>query len=184
MRLLIAILLLWVMAPDISIAQTQKLSRAAPMGERTSMFGIYPYLSPNEQVSFPYYMIGPEEREDGRLYPLIMVLHGRSGHAYGAWVLADKIISKKTMRAFVVVPVMPEDVDSWTDKEFLWKDSDYPRPIDHVALLAKKILADFPADPRRVYVTGYSMGGRGTFGALYYYPDLFAAAVPVCGGWN
>ena len=40
-----------------------------------------------------------------------------------------------------------------------------------------------PIDPDRVYVTGQSMGGAGTFGAMFLRPNVFAAAIPVCGGW-
>lgn len=37
-------------------------------------------------------------------------------------------------------------------------------------------------DPKRIYITGLSMGGYGTFDALARRPDFFAAAVPICGG--
>ena len=40
----------------------------------------------------------------------------------------------------------------------------------------------FKVDTNRIYITGLSMGGFGTFDAIERYPDLFAAAVPVCGG--
>jgi predicted peptidase len=36
-------------------------------------------------------------------------------------------------------------------------------------------------DPDRVYVTGYSLGGEGTFDIIARAPDLFAAAIPICG---
>lgn len=39
-----------------------------------------------------------------------------------------------------------------------------------------------PVDSNRIYITGLSMGGFGTYDAIERYPDLFAAAVPVCGG--
>src|SRR5262249_52824913 len=37
-------------------------------------------------------------------------------------------------------------------------------------------------DQKRIYVTGLSMGGYGTWDVIGRRPDLFAAAVPVCGG--
>ena len=40
----------------------------------------------------------------------------------------------------------------------------------------------FPIDPDRIYVTGLSMGGFGTWDLIARFPDRFAAAVPVCGG--
>jgi predicted peptidase len=37
-------------------------------------------------------------------------------------------------------------------------------------------------DRNRIYIAGLSMGGMGTFDMLCRYPDLFAAAIPICGG--
>ena len=37
-------------------------------------------------------------------------------------------------------------------------------------------------DPKRIYITGLSMGGFGTFASVARRPDFFAAAIPVCGG--
>lgn len=49
--------------------------------------------------------------------------------------------------------------------------------------LVEKMLRDHPdIDPKRVYITGLSMGGFGTFDLLMRRPDLFAAGLPVCGG--
>ena len=41
---------------------------------------------------------------------------------------------------------------------------------------------EFNVDPKRLYITGLSMGGYGTWDAIARHPTLFAAAVPVCGG--
>ncbi|MFM8185355.1 MAG: prolyl oligopeptidase family serine peptidase, partial [Alphaproteobacteria bacterium] len=40
----------------------------------------------------------------------------------------------------------------------------------------------FKVDSNRVYVTGLSMGGFGTWELLQRYPEKFSAAIPVCGG--
>ena len=39
-------------------------------------------------------------------------------------------------------------------------------------------------DTDRVYVTGLSMGGMGTYAILAQRPDMFAAATPICGDGN
>ena len=48
--------------------------------------------------------------------------------------------------------------------------------------LTQKTIEQYPVDSRRVYVTGISMGGFGTWAMMAAEPDLLAAAVPVCGG--
>ena len=42
-------------------------------------------------------------------------------------------------------------------------------------------MSQYPIDPDRLYVTGASLGGNGTWYLTAEYPDLFAAAVPMCG---
>jgi len=37
-------------------------------------------------------------------------------------------------------------------------------------------------DTSRIYITGLSMGGYGTWSMISHYPDFFAAAIPICGG--
>ena len=59
------------------------------------------------------------------------------------------------------------------------KPSDMLRMVFEVVdKLAKK----HKVDPKRIYITGLSMGGYGTFGSVAHRPDFFAAAMPVCGG--
>jgi len=48
--------------------------------------------------------------------------------------------------------------------------------------LVGHVLDKLNVDPDRVYVTGLSMGGYGTWRLAATYPDRFAAAVPICGG--
>ena len=60
-----------------------------------------------------------------------------------------------------------------------------PKPSETMALelaLIDKLLADQRTDARRVYVTGISMGGYGTWDIICRRPQLFAAAMPICGG--
>ena len=58
-----------------------------------------------------------------------------------------------------------------------------PSKMMRLALqLTEKTLREPGVDPARVYVAGISMGGYGTWDAICRRPDLFAAAMPVCGG--
>ncbi len=158
------------------------IDRYSPMGDRTAAFQKRIYSNELKTVIFNYYFLGPKEIDKTAKYPLIVVLHGRSGHAYGAYKLAEEILINQ-MPAFVVVPVMEEFVNDWTQPLFKAQDAALPKPIDHVVALTKRLAANLPIDSSRLYVTGYSMGGVGTYGALHFYPGLFAAAIPICGGW-
>ena len=55
-------------------------------------------------------------------------------------------------------------------------------PLRRVVGLLEAVGKEFPIDPKRVYVTGVSMGGSATWDLVSRRPELFAAAVPVCGG--
>jgi predicted peptidase len=57
------------------------------------------------------------------------------------------------------------------------------RPASLAALL-EQIEHDYRVDKDRIYVTGISMGGFGTFDLAMSYPGWFAAIVPICGGAN
>jgi predicted peptidase len=59
------------------------------------------------------------------------------------------------------------------------------RWVFHADLLRELVyfLADaYPVDPSRIYLTGLSMGGFGSWELVRRNPELFAAVVPVCGG--
>jgi pimeloyl-ACP methyl ester carboxylesterase len=46
----------------------------------------------------------------------------------------------------------------------------------------ERVMKEYPVDPKRIYVTGYSQGGFGTWNMALLRPELFAAIVPIAGG--
>ncbi len=48
--------------------------------------------------------------------------------------------------------------------------------------LMDRLIEQYPIDTNRIYVSGLSMGGFGTFDLLARKPEKFAAAIPICGG--
>ena len=107
-----------------------------------------------------------------RRWPLVLFLHGsgESGHdiqkvkAHGPPQLVEQ--GKK----FPFILVSPQsDVPSGWDIEMLYKF------LQHI----KRI---YRVDNQRIYLTGLSMGGFGTWALGMKYPDEFAAMAPVCGG--
>ncbi|MCZ4149374.1 phospholipase, partial [Escherichia coli] len=80
------------------------------------------------------------------------------------------IVSKEDDFPFIVIsPQCPED-DFWAMQK------------EVVMAVLEHVLANTPADPKRVYLTGLSMGGYGAWGLSADYPGVFAAVAPVCGG--
>jgi predicted peptidase len=73
--------------------------------------------------------------------------------------------------AIVVSPQAPEG-DWWT-----YRANDLLALLDDVA-------GRYNVDEDRIYVTGLSMGGYGTWALLQAAPERFAAAIPICGGGN
>jgi pimeloyl-ACP methyl ester carboxylesterase len=53
---------------------------------------------------------------------------------------------------------------------------------DQIVCLLKKIIAKYNVDEERIYLTGLSIGGFGTWITAIKYPEIFAAIAPVCGG--
>ena len=53
---------------------------------------------------------------------------------------------------------------------------------ENVLKTLKDMMKALPLDPDRIYLTGYSMGGFGTYTFLNQEPKLFAAGIPVAGG--
>jgi predicted peptidase len=60
-------------------------------------------------------------------------------------------------------------------------DSDSEQQGATLLALLDAVLADYAVDPRRVYLTGLSMGGRGSWRLAVHHPERFAALVPICG---
>ena len=128
----------------------------------------------NNRLSFRQFTpeIEPEKR-----YPVVLFLHGagergddnKSQLKHGAGVLASPKNQQKHP-SFVVAPQCPRN-------EF-WSGQNLADAIDIIKTLAK----DPRVDPKRLYITGLSMGGYGTWSALASKPTLFAAAIPICGG--
>jgi predicted esterase len=88
---------------------------------------------------------------------------------------------------FILAPQCPAEA-RWAggsrDGDFLTFDPKNPQPPGAMVLeLIDSVLAKYPAiDRSRIYLTGLSMGGFGTFDLAMRRPELFAAAMPLCGG--
>jgi predicted peptidase len=123
-------------------------------------------------------------------YPLVIFLHGSGGRgndneAQLKWGVSNFATSEniKLHPSIVIAPQCPKDT-SWGNfsREDMSLQAEPTKTMKLLRELISKAIIDLPVDTNRIYITGLSMGGFGAFDAISRYPDLFAAAVPVCGG--
>jgi predicted peptidase len=136
----------------------------------------------SRDVTIPYLLFAPQDYgADDRKWPLMLFLHGlgESGNNELERVKIHGPPSFVDLRPdfpFVVVsPQLPPPAGEMKDVPTAWKPEPLIRLVDHV-------VKHMNIDPTRVYVTGLSMGGYGTWRLVAAYPERFAAAVPICGG--
>jgi predicted peptidase len=144
--------------------------------------------------SIVYRLFVPKNYQAGKKYPLMLTLHGAGerGTDNAAQLLhefnnkwgADSIQAIEPL--FVVAPQCPKD-SQWVNTP--WAKGSYDmdlvamsEPMKSVVGILDSLEREFNIDKSRVYVSGISMGGYGTWYIASKYPERFAAAVPVCGG--
>jgi len=144
------------------------------------------------EAKLPYRLLKPEKIEEKMMYPLVVFLHGAGERGddnnkqliHGVAEFA-KPEHRKKYPCFLIAPQCPTG-KSWAGFGRNSKTGDAPdQPTEPMRLTLDLIGAlqkEFPIDPKRIYITGLSMGGFGTWDALARKPELFAAAVPICGG--
>ncbi len=121
----------------------------------------------------------------GEKYPLVICLHGAGGSVGASNKLASQALREK-YPAFVMVPASDRPFTwAWTDS--LKRPGLPTEPSEKLPVLIEAIrslIQSEAIDPTRIYITGQSMGGVGSWGAIARHPELFAAAAPICGAWN
>ncbi|MCA9086580.1 MAG: prolyl oligopeptidase family serine peptidase [Planctomycetaceae bacterium] len=123
-------------------------------------------------VHLDYLLALPKDYESQEKWPLLLFLHGAGerGHDLNQVLKhgPPKLVSEGRDLPFIVVsPQCPPNV--W------WE------PIELTALL-DDVIAKHKVDTDRIYVTGLSMGGFGTWRLAAHTPERFAAIAPICGG--
>ena len=124
-------------------------------------------------------------------YPLIVHFHGagsRGNNNTSQLYLAKKVTGKtirKEYPCFVFAPQCPAG-EKWVNVDWCalsHKMASEPALQMALAMAAiDEIIRKYPVDTTRIYVYGQSMGGFATWDIICRRPDMFAAAVPVCGG--
>ncbi len=148
-------------ATAVARTETGFLNRTLRIGNKTYRYQVYV----------------PSEWNKSRRWPVILFLHG-AGERGEDGLLQTQVGIATAIRMhkdrFPAIVVMPQCIrGSW------WSADD----MEAQALKAlDQSVKEFKGDPNRVYLTGLSMGGYGTWDIAYKYPGKFAALVPICGG--
>ena len=129
-------------------------------------------LDRNIKVTMKYLLYLPKDYEQKPAWPLLLFLHG-SGEKGDDLNLVKKhgppkLIEEGKEFPFIVVSPQCPSRKSW-------------EPFELSALL-DEMVEKYKVDQDRIYVTGLSMGGFGTWALAAHTPNRFAAIVPICGG--
>lgn len=134
----------------------------------------FPEWSWGKKDSTEFYLYSPSSLKAGEKYPLVLFLHGCCGEDYHA-----------TLRNALDPPVrvwhnfgantqrIPTYIVSPKTKVG-WKQH-----IENLKYIIDSLVTNHQADPRRLYISGFSMGSQGTWEFIEKYPDYFAAAIPM-----
>jgi len=126
----------------------------------------------NNSINYEYLLYVPKEKPASGKYPLLLFLHGR-GESGTDLELVKKhgppsFLNEKSDFPFITVSPQCSNEDVWQ-----------PQPL---LKLIEEVEAIHPIDKNRIYVTGLSMGGYGTWDLAQEAPNRFAAIAPICGG--
>lgn len=125
-----------------------------------------------------YQLWGNPKLDGTQRYPIVIWLHGsgQSGSDNEAQLGgAPKILTTEDNQAarpcLLLAPQCPSADIGWRNEV-----------ADKLLALIADLADHLPIDEKRIYLTGSSMGGFGTFSIAAKYPHVFAACVPLCGG--
>ncbi|WP_339074544.1 dienelactone hydrolase family protein [Teredinibacter turnerae] len=153
------------------------------------------YRGDRGKLTLPYRLFMPERADADRKLPLILVLHASTGRGSNNFSQLSPAVEQLTSAklqslsaAAVIVPQCPKGVE-WTDVKssgapygnYTMAGTSVSERFKAVLALIDDIIANYPIDPRRIYITGSSMGASATWQFLYHFPHVFAAAIPMNG---
>lgn len=130
-------------------------------------------------TTYRYQVYVPAEYDPAVAWPVILFLHG-GGERGSDGLLQTQVGLAAAIRShrdrYPAIVVLPQAPAEPTTPASVWQD------VGDVALAAlDRTQAEFRTDSARVYLTGMSQGGNGTWYLAYHQPQRFAALVVICG---
>jgi predicted peptidase len=134
----------------------------------------------------------PQFPKPDKKYPLILFLHGSgecgTDNIKQTRVGLPSLLSRLVLQPEQVIVVAPQCQNgNWWVKRLAMQpeykaEKEPTASLDLALELCRHLIKTRQADPDRLYITGLSLGGFGTWDAIQRDPSFFAAAVPICGG--
>lgn len=125
----------------------------------------------------PYRLFLPPDHDPTKEYPIVLALHGAGENGtdnVSQLGFAQNLITatrQPEYASFLIAPQAPI-ADTWLSI----------RSVELLEHIVNEVQQHYLVDDEQLYVTGYSMGGFGAIGLLYYLPGKFAAGVPIASG--
>lgn len=147
------------------------------------------YKDDNVKIEYPQYnsnsllyrLFVPDDYDETKEYPLVIFLHGlgevdpnNEEQLTGAYNITNRLIEDDYLKKYPCIILAPQcyGFSEWGIAEPL------------VMSLINSITEEYSIDRERLYITGLSLGGYGTWDIITRHPDKFAAAAPLCGTIN
>jgi predicted peptidase len=151
-------------------------SRAGGRSEHGFLHRVYKDADGTESK---YVVFVPYDYKGDKEYPVILFLHG-AGETLGGKMQPEQVgigpAIKKRAKTFPFIVVIPQS----HKRTWQANSADGKRALAILDLVQKT----YKTDPKRVYLTGLSMGGFGTWSVAAAQPERWAAIAPICGGGN
>ena len=134
----------------------------------------FPEWGFNIEGNTQYYLYTPENMDTTEVYPVAIFLHGCCGQDNLARLrnCVDPPVrmwhnfGKNTQKVPTYI-IAPATSSGWTQH------------FNDLVNVIHDLIQNQHGDSTRIYITGFSMGGRGTYDFINNYPGLFAAAIPM-----
>lgn len=167
-----------------------KVKRTSPYDVKTA-FSRQVYSSGD--YSLPYAIYVPKNYDCGENYPLLVFLHGAgergSDNELQLTVAIQKMfddVNSPVYDSIVIAPQCPIDrqwvMTPFDSMNYSVADTPESEELEAVCGIIADTIDEYNIDTDRIYVTGISMGGYGTWDMLCRHGKRIAAGMPVCGG--
>ncbi|MBP3379221.1 MAG: prolyl oligopeptidase family serine peptidase [Clostridia bacterium] len=139
-----------------------------------------------------YTVILPVDYKETEYYPVLLFLHGagergNDNQNHLNHVIDDLYATRPELleNTIIIAPQCPVE-DQWVNTP--WENGNYSvdeipesKALKTALKLLDNVCTEYGGDRGQIYIMGVSMGGFGTWDAIMRHPEIFAAAVPICG---